>query len=419
MLPASPVLSPPHSFPPITGLQGAQKPYNPIIGETFACYWKHADGSRSQYFAEQVLHRPPVSAIYFENTRHNVNAWAHVWTKSQFTPPQTVKSILEGACVLTLGNLGETYHMTFPTYYAHNLLVGTLRMEMGDTVHIVCEKTGLRADIDFHQLTLMGSADRLASVEGYIRRMPAGEAAAAKKTGGWFGGSKPAGEELFHITGHYTSVLNIAPVGSGTPEVLLDVTKVAVAPKWVLPLRLQGPWESRRLWQFATVELQKRPKVTWESVDREKGQLEEEQRMLPCHSFKSGGCLRGRRRRAGRRGGSRGWRCYKREQPFNHPPPLFPFPTAGEAGYVDWATKKFHPRSIVDPLSGTAKEYFVFDDVPKGPRKPDEPEPNLLHLSRTLADIRGGLGGAGEGCCVHTAPRCDAIGAVSSCVQAP
>ena len=33
---------------------GVKKPFNPIIGETFACYWKHADGSRSQYFAEQV-----------------------------------------------------------------------------------------------------------------------------------------------------------------------------------------------------------------------------------------------------------------------------------------------------------------------------------------------------------------------------
>lgn len=31
-----------------------KKPFNPIIGETFACYWKHEDGSRSQYFAEQV-----------------------------------------------------------------------------------------------------------------------------------------------------------------------------------------------------------------------------------------------------------------------------------------------------------------------------------------------------------------------------
>jgi hypothetical protein len=57
----------------------------------------------------QVLHRPPVSAIYFENRAHNMVASAHIWTKSQFAAPQTVKSILDGACMLTLTNLGEEY----------------------------------------------------------------------------------------------------------------------------------------------------------------------------------------------------------------------------------------------------------------------------------------------------------------------
>jgi oxysterol-binding protein-related protein 8 len=36
---------------------GTKKPFNPVVGETFACFWKHADGTRTQYFAEQVLHR--------------------------------------------------------------------------------------------------------------------------------------------------------------------------------------------------------------------------------------------------------------------------------------------------------------------------------------------------------------------------
>ncbi len=35
-------------------LQGVKKPFNPIIGETFACAWRHEDGSFSQYLAEQV-----------------------------------------------------------------------------------------------------------------------------------------------------------------------------------------------------------------------------------------------------------------------------------------------------------------------------------------------------------------------------
>ena len=93
--------------PPLRSPQGIKKPFNPVIGETFACCWKHEDGSRSQYFSEQVAHRPPVSAIYFENRQNNIVASAHVWTKSQFSAPQTVKSILEGACLLNFTELGE------------------------------------------------------------------------------------------------------------------------------------------------------------------------------------------------------------------------------------------------------------------------------------------------------------------------
>lgn len=338
---------------------GVKKPYNPIIGETFACFWKHADGSRSEYFAEQVLHRPPVSAIYFENRTHGLHATAHVWTKSQFSAPQTVKSILEGACVLTLGNRGgEQYWFTFPTYYAHGLLMGTLRMEIGDTVHIVCEKTGLRADIDFLQKPTFGGADKQNAVEGSIRRMPSGSGAASKKTGGgWFGGSaKPEGEELFKVSGHWDGVVNIAPAAGGAETVLLDVTKEPVAPKYVLPIALQGPWESRRLWQFATAELMTRPTVDWDQVDREKGQLEEEQRLVPCHAAKP-----------------------------------------GAEGYEEWATKKFHSHKVSDPLTGKEVDLFTFDDMPAigAPFKEGDKPINVLHLSRTLGDIRGGLHGAG------------------------
>lgn len=34
--------------------KGLKKPYNPILGETFRCYWKHPNGSRTYYVAEQV-----------------------------------------------------------------------------------------------------------------------------------------------------------------------------------------------------------------------------------------------------------------------------------------------------------------------------------------------------------------------------
>ena len=86
--------------------QGVKKPYNPIIGETFACAWKHKD-SVSQYYAEQVSHRPPVSAMYFENRKANLVINAQVWTKSKFKAPQTAVSILAGGADVHVLNHDE------------------------------------------------------------------------------------------------------------------------------------------------------------------------------------------------------------------------------------------------------------------------------------------------------------------------
>jgi hypothetical protein len=33
--------------------KGLKKPYNPILGETFRCFWQHENGSRTYYIAEQ------------------------------------------------------------------------------------------------------------------------------------------------------------------------------------------------------------------------------------------------------------------------------------------------------------------------------------------------------------------------------
>ncbi len=36
--------------------KGLKKPYNPILGETFRCYWELPNGSKTFYIAEQVCH---------------------------------------------------------------------------------------------------------------------------------------------------------------------------------------------------------------------------------------------------------------------------------------------------------------------------------------------------------------------------
>ena len=34
--------------------KGLKKPYNPILGETFRCYWQHPSGSKASFHIESV-----------------------------------------------------------------------------------------------------------------------------------------------------------------------------------------------------------------------------------------------------------------------------------------------------------------------------------------------------------------------------
>jgi hypothetical protein len=181
------------------------------------------------------------------------------------------------------------------------------------------------------------------------------------------------GETLCSFSGHWDSVIqqtfgaSVTPLMSGCAvgvegldvsskgAPFIDVTKLHIAPKYTLPINKMGPWESRRLWQFCTQELLKRPIVDWGLVDREKGQLEEEQRLLPCHQKES------------------------------------------SSDYVPWTTKKFHPSKIVDLTTGKERDFYIFDDKITTPYipTPEEDARCFIKLSRDLPDQRGGIGNAG------------------------
>ena len=62
---------------------GCKKPYNPILGEKFFCFWDLNDkeGSRTEFVGEQVSHHPPISGLHIENRKHNICLNAHVHAK--------------------------------------------------------------------------------------------------------------------------------------------------------------------------------------------------------------------------------------------------------------------------------------------------------------------------------------------------
>ncbi|KAJ9490658.1 hypothetical protein VN97_g2577 [Penicillium thymicola] len=51
---------------------GVKKPLNPILGETFTCYWDYPDETRAYYISEQTSHHPPKSSYFFAAPEHKI-----------------------------------------------------------------------------------------------------------------------------------------------------------------------------------------------------------------------------------------------------------------------------------------------------------------------------------------------------------
>lgn len=139
--------------------KGLKKPYNPILGETFRCYWEHPNGSKTFYVAEQVSHHPPISANYVTNRQDGFTISATILAKSKFYGNST-SAILEGQATICLLPRGEEYVMTLPYAHCKGILMGTMTMELGGKVTIECSKTGYAAEMEFKLRPFLGNIQR-------------------------------------------------------------------------------------------------------------------------------------------------------------------------------------------------------------------------------------------------------------------
>lgn len=209
--------------------QGVKKPYNPILGECFRCYWKDPDtGSRTFYVAEQLSHHPPVTAFYVTNRQDGFSINCSVLAKSKFYG-NSVSAVFDGAAKLTLLKRGEDYRLTMPYGHAKGIIVGQMTMELGGKVSIDCEKTGYKAELDFKLKPFIGGdgSNRLA---GKIRL-----------------GSKV----LATIDGRWDSEVWLRDADSGEAELLWKVTPEVIGKRlrrYTIPLDSQEEYESEKLW---------------------------------------------------------------------------------------------------------------------------------------------------------------------------
>ncbi|XP_038652837.1 oxysterol-binding protein-related protein 10-like [Scyliorhinus canicula] len=239
----------------------AKKPYNPIIGETFHCSWDvpkdevranstltiGKDQAKTQqafesskdptecykvrFAAEQVSHHPPVSGFYCECKERKICANAHVWTKSKFMG-MSIGVTMAGEGVLFLGEHDEEYVFTLPCAYARSILTVPW-VELGGKVSINCAKSGYSAAVTFHTKPFYGG--KVHRVTAEVKYNPT-NTIVCKAQGEWNG------------TLEFT-------YSNGETKVI-DTTKLPVIRKKIRPIKKQGLFESRRLWELVTNALQ-------------------------------------------------------------------------------------------------------------------------------------------------------------------
>ena len=129
--------------------QGAKKPYNPVLGETFECVFQEGTAHEVYYFAEQVSHHPPITAFRAVHQGSGLELAASYVPRSRLVSPNCGASVGEGALDLIVSDTGESYHFTWPSAYVGGLLSPPLRLEVVGDVSIHCAQTGVKAEVSF------------------------------------------------------------------------------------------------------------------------------------------------------------------------------------------------------------------------------------------------------------------------------
>ncbi|XP_069756784.1 oxysterol-binding protein-related protein 5 isoform X2 [Narcine bancroftii] len=237
--------------------KGLKKPYNPILGETFRCYWYHPKtDSRTFYIAEQVSHHPPVSAFYISNRKDNFCITGSILARSKFYG-NSLSAILDGNAQLRFLNRNEDYVITMPYAHCKGLLYGTPTLEMGGKITIQCEATHYQAELEFKLKPFLGGNDSVNQITGKIS----------------------LGEEIkATLQGHWDQEVYIQEKKTELSVTFWNVTSEIQKQRLIrhiVCLEKQGDFESESLWQQVTRAIKNRDQ---EQATQEKFILEEAQR---------------------------------------------------------------------------------------------------------------------------------------------
>ncbi|MGH0170474.1 UNVERIFIED_CONTAM: hypothetical protein FKN15_059073 [Acipenser sinensis] len=208
------------------------------------------------YKKPQVSHHPPVSAFYVSNRKDGFCLSGSILAKSKFYG-NSLSAILDGEARLTFLNRGEDYVMNMPYAHCKGILYGTLTLELGGQINIMCEKTGYSALLEFKLKPFLGNNDSVNQISGKI---------------------KLGKEVLATLEGHWDSEVIIHDKKTGISDTFWNPTpelRQSRLMRCTVVTEEQEDWESEKLWQHVTQAIHNKDQL---EATNEKYILEEAQR---------------------------------------------------------------------------------------------------------------------------------------------
>lgn len=105
------------------------KPFNPMLFETF-----EMKTDKFEFLAEQVSHHPPIAAVYVRGKQYTFfnNAKANIsFTGKMLKINQQYRSYIH------FDQFDETYELIPPTFSIHNLVIGQLYVDIGESLLVI------------------------------------------------------------------------------------------------------------------------------------------------------------------------------------------------------------------------------------------------------------------------------------------
>jgi len=237
--------------------KGPKKPYNPILGEKFRCFWDNPKTkSRTFFVAEQVSHHPPISAFHVTNRKDGYTITCALLSRSKYGG-NSVSAILDGKAKLFLIKRNETYTITMPYANCRGILLGSLCLELGGKVEIECSETSCKCELDFKLASIWANQSSYNTLSGRLFR----------------------GNKVTHtLEGHWDKRINIDDKATGKKSVLWEVdenVKNSRLKRFTVKFDDQNERESVKLWSKVTEALVAGNQVV---ATTEKTRLEDMQR---------------------------------------------------------------------------------------------------------------------------------------------